>query len=174
MVLQMLTVVDNLERALGFATGNDYNKGVVDGFRMTLDGMLAILKKLGLDEIPARDRKFDPNFHESLLFEETTEYPDGYVMEELRKGYMFGNKVLRPVQVKVSRLPAGAAPVAPPRLKTEPEAVVVAADEKIIDGKKEEETASTEKNMQGYSLEPFFGVSLDRLNQDWSNGVELK
>ncbi|MCE1247246.1 MAG: nucleotide exchange factor GrpE [Firmicutes bacterium] len=185
MVLQMLTVVDNLERAIAFASGNDYNKAVIDGFVMTLDGMLGILKKLGLEDIPARDRKFDPNFHESLLFEETAQYPDGYVMEELRKGYMFGTKVLRPVQVKVSRLPAGAVAPPPPMPKTEKAAPAPAkteaagpnplpASEKIKEAEKEEVSASTEKGSEGYTLEAFFGGNLDKLNQDWSSGPPME
>jgi molecular chaperone GrpE len=74
----------------------------VGGVNATLRQMQDFLAKEGVQPIDALYQPFDPNFHNAVLREETTEYPENTVVEELQKGYTLGERVLRPTMVKVS------------------------------------------------------------------------
>lgn len=101
-VSDLLKVVDDFELSMNFARQGTHDKNLIKGFNMTFEGLRSILKKFGLEEIPAMGEKFDPNIHESLMNEETNRFEDGYVMQVLRKGYTLNENVLRPTQVKVA------------------------------------------------------------------------
>lgn len=103
----LLKVVDDFELSLDFAKKGSHDDNLIKGFKMTFDGLKNILKKYGLEEIPAMGEKFDPNIHESLMNEETNRFEDGYVMQVLRKGYTLNENVLRPTQVKVASNSSG-------------------------------------------------------------------
>ncbi len=103
----LLKVVDDFELSMNFARQGSHDENLIKGFKMTFDGMKNILKKYGLEEIPAMGEKFDPNIHESLMNEETNRFEDGYVMMVLRKGYTLNENVLRPTQVKVASNSSG-------------------------------------------------------------------
>jgi molecular chaperone GrpE len=68
--------------------------------------MAKLLESSGVQPIEALGRPFDPFKHEAIVEVETEEEPDGYVLEEVRKGYMFKERVLRATVVKVARSPA--------------------------------------------------------------------
>jgi len=110
---ELLPIVDAYERALGSFSGEDagacleqYREGFLLMYRQLAD----TLARLGVGPIAARGETFDPNLHEALCREETIEYDENTVMEELRTGYMYGDRLLRPAQVKVAIRPQ-----APPR-----------------------------------------------------------
>ncbi len=110
---ELLPIVDAYERALGSFSGEDagacleqYREGFLLMYRQLAD----TLARLGVVPIAARAETFDPNLHEALCREETIEYDENTVMEELRTGYMYGDRLLRPAQVKVAIRPQ-----APPR-----------------------------------------------------------
>ena len=110
---ELLPIVDAYERALGSFSGEDagacleqYREGFLLMYRQLAD----TLARLGVVPIAARGETFDPNLHEALCREETIEYDENTVMEELRTGYMYGDRLLRPAQVKVAIRPQ-----APPR-----------------------------------------------------------
>ena len=110
---ELLPIVDAYERALGSFSGEDagacleqYREGFLLMYRQLAD----TLARLGVVPIAARGEPFDPNLHEALCREETIEYDENTVMEELRTGYMYGDRLLRPAQVKVAIRPQ-----APPR-----------------------------------------------------------
>ncbi|NLC53027.1 MAG: nucleotide exchange factor GrpE, partial [Firmicutes bacterium] len=86
LLLQLLPVLDNLERALT-ATGepDKWRSGVEMIFRQFLEILLAA----GLKPIPAVGEMFDPNLHEALL-REPSEQPENTILEEIKKGYLFG------------------------------------------------------------------------------------
>jgi molecular chaperone GrpE len=63
------------------------------------------LAESGLEEIDAGGKPFDPNLHEAVSQEKTTEVPEGHVVRQIRKGYKFRNRLLRPAGVVVSRKP---------------------------------------------------------------------
>ncbi|QWU15016.1 molecular chaperone GrpE [Paenibacillus sophorae] len=102
LVTELLPVLDNFERALATApTGSDseaFAKGVNMIFRQ-LDG---VLKSEGLTPMETVGQPFNPEFHQAIMQVESEEYEEGIVTEEVQKGYLLKNKVLRPAMVKVS------------------------------------------------------------------------
>lgn len=101
-LLGLLPVVDNFERALQSAgTTRDYDK-LVSGVNAILRQMQEFLSKSGVEAIESVGQPFDPNIHNAVLRHETTEHPENTVVEELQKGYTLGGRVLRPSMVKVA------------------------------------------------------------------------
>ena len=97
---EMLPIVDNLERALQSASADDaFRKGV----ELIHKQMLDLLKKRGVRVIEATGQMFDPNFHNAVIHEDSTEHREGEVMQELQRGYMLGDRLLRPAMVKVAK-----------------------------------------------------------------------
>ena len=98
----LLPIMDNLELALSAPAGDDasaYRKGVELIHRQMTD----LLKKRGVKVIEAVGADFDPRFHQSVVHEVSTEHREGEVMQELRRGYMLGDRLLRPSMVKVAK-----------------------------------------------------------------------
>jgi molecular chaperone GrpE len=102
LLLKLLPVVDDFERA--FQTLPPELKDVpwVEGMRMILRKLHSILDSENVTPIEAAGQPFDPLWHDAVMQEETTKYPDNYVMEELQRGYRLGERVLRPARVKVA------------------------------------------------------------------------
>lgn len=97
---KLLPVIDNLERALlASEKGPD---GIAEGLELIKKHFMDILAKEGVSPIESVGRPFDPNYHEAVAMEESSGYPAGTVVEELEKGYMFKEKVLRVSKVKVA------------------------------------------------------------------------
>ena len=91
---EMIEVIDNLERAILSA---DEDSALLQGVKMVADQLYDKLKSEGLERIDAEGEEFDPNLHKAVEKQE-----DGRkVIEEKRKGYMFGDKVLREAEVVV-------------------------------------------------------------------------
>jgi len=100
---ELLPVLDSFELALDSnGGGEDYRKGV----ELVYQQFRGILQKLGLEAIESRGQEFDPYRHEALVTVETKEYPDQQVIEELQRGYVFKQRLLRPSRVKVAKRPA--------------------------------------------------------------------
>jgi molecular chaperone GrpE len=102
LLVEILPVVDNLERALQAPSGPDaagYRAGVELIHRQLLD----TLRKRGVTPIDALGADFDPRIHQAVTQEESEAHRDGEVMEELQRGYMLGDRLLRPSMVKVAR-----------------------------------------------------------------------
>lgn len=98
-VTEILSVVDNFERALAAKTEDEnFKKGVDMIFRQ----YLAILEKLGVSEIPAEGAEFDPNFHNAVSSIEDENLGENTVAAVLQKGYMVGKKIIRPAMVTVA------------------------------------------------------------------------
>jgi molecular chaperone GrpE len=106
---EILPVADACERALESInqTRNEndgldrYHEGIELLYKQVLDA----LEHTGVVPFEARGKKFDPHLHEALIREESSNYEDDTVIEELRKGYLFKDKLLRPAQVKVAVRP---------------------------------------------------------------------
>ena len=75
------------------------------GVVLILRQLRDILEKEGVRPIETEGRQFDPTKHEAMMRVETDEYPDNTIIEEFQKGYMLGDKVVRPSMVKVARHP---------------------------------------------------------------------
>jgi molecular chaperone GrpE len=102
LLVEILPVVDNLERALQAPSGPEaagYRAGVELIHRQLLD----LLRKRGVTPIAALGADFDPRFHEAVTQEASDAHRDGEVIEELQRGYMLGERLLRPAMVKVAK-----------------------------------------------------------------------
>ena len=97
---ELLPIVDNFERALQAAAADDpLRKGV----ELIHKQMLDLLKKRGVRTIDAAGQMFDPNFHNAVIHEASSEHREGEVIQELQRGYMLGDRLLRPAMVKVAK-----------------------------------------------------------------------
>jgi molecular chaperone GrpE len=101
-LLKLLPVVDDFERAFQVLPEESADEAWVDGFRMILRKLQALLESEDVTAIEAAGQPFDPLWHQALLQEETEEHRDGYVIEEMQRGYRLGDRVLRPSMVKVA------------------------------------------------------------------------
>jgi len=100
LMLNLLPVLDDLERALDNVSEKLSRITWVDGIVLIYRKLKATLEGNGLSEIKALGETFDPNFHEAALYDDGEE---GKVIEELQKGYMLHDRVLRPAMVKVGK-----------------------------------------------------------------------
>lgn len=99
----LLPVVDNLERAIAHASGGGNGKPLVEGVEMVLRGLTDVLAKHGAMPILAQGQPFDPTKHEAITQVETDDHEPNSVVEELHKGYMLRDRLLRPALVSVAK-----------------------------------------------------------------------
>jgi molecular chaperone GrpE len=102
LLTEVLPVVDNLERALQVPASPEsasYRAGVELIHRQLLD----LLRKRGVTPIEVLGADFDPRLHQAVSQETSDAHRDGEVMEELQRGYMLGDRLLRPAMVKVAK-----------------------------------------------------------------------
>lgn len=98
----LLSVVDNLERALDSTENEKNTKAIKEGIGNTLKGFYNILKKEGVMPMKSVGHRFDPYRHEAVMKTETDKHSEDIVTEEFQKGYYIKSKVLRPAMVKVA------------------------------------------------------------------------
>lgn len=99
---KLIEVLDNFERGQKSLEGVDDCVKIKESFDLIQKQVYESLAKLGLEEIKAVGEDFDPNYHEAVMQTPTSEYKEHTVISELRKGYKFGDKVLRPAMVNVA------------------------------------------------------------------------
>lgn len=102
LLTSILPVLDNFERALAVEVKVEEAQSIMTGMDMIYRNLIEALKGEGLVEIEALDKEFDPNFHQAVMTGNDTEKSSGIVLEELQKGYMLKDRVLRPTMVKVN------------------------------------------------------------------------
>ena len=98
----LLPIVDDLERALQVqpsAETDVYRRGV----ELILKQMTELLKRRGVKPLETVGRDFDPRYHQAVMHDASAEHREGEVMEELRRGYMLGDRLLRAAMVKVAK-----------------------------------------------------------------------
>lgn len=115
-IADLLPVVDNFERARShIKPQTDGEMTIHKSYQGVYKQLVEALKGLGVAAMRAEGQEFDPNYHEAVMREATDQYPEGTVIEELVRGYLLGEKVLRHAMVKVSVLPEpGEAPTEAP------------------------------------------------------------
>lgn len=113
---ELLPVMDNLERGTASLTENSDAKTLYQSFKLVYDGLLGGLGNAGLQPIEAVGQPFDPNFHEAVG-QVDSDYPEDTVAVELQKGFMLGEKVIRPTMVQVST--GNGAPAPSPEVSSE-------------------------------------------------------
>jgi molecular chaperone GrpE len=99
---ELLPIVDDLERALGAEAGpgaESYRKGVEIIYKQLAD----LLTRRGVTVMDVLGNDFDPHLHQAVAHEESPGARDGEVIEELRRGYKLGERLLRPAMVKVAK-----------------------------------------------------------------------
>lgn len=100
-VEKILPVVDNFERGLATIPEDDENSAFANGMKMIYKQMMDELDKLSVKPIEAVGQEFDPNFHNAVMQVESGEYESGVVAQELLKGYMYHESVVRHSMVAV-------------------------------------------------------------------------
>ncbi|PIC65437.1 nucleotide exchange factor GrpE [Sporosarcina sp. P13] len=101
-MVNILPVLDNFERALSVEAKEAETQSLLTGMDMVYRSLVDALKSEGLEEIPALDQAFDPNFHQAVMTDHDEDKESGIVLEELQKGYKLKDRVLRPSMVKVN------------------------------------------------------------------------
>ncbi|GIP39581.1 nucleotide exchange factor GrpE [Paenibacillus sp. J31TS4] len=102
LIEQLLPVVDNFDRAIQTSRETRDFDGMLKGVEMTFRQLDQVLAQEGLAAMDAIGQPFDPDRHQAIMQVESDEYEEGIVVEEIQKGYMLKDKVLRPAMVKVS------------------------------------------------------------------------
>lgn len=103
----LLPIVDNLERAVEAARKAGGGESIVEGVEMVLRSLFDFLKSHGVSQIAAVGQPFDPQRHEAVDHVETSEHPPNTVVSEFHRGYLIGDRMLRPSRVSVARGAAG-------------------------------------------------------------------
>jgi molecular chaperone GrpE len=101
LLLELLAISDNFERALQSAPAETDAKTFRDGVELIHRMFQSLLVKNGVQPIVLKDRAFDPNLHHAMTVEESENVQEPEVAEELQKGYMHHTRLLRPTLVKV-------------------------------------------------------------------------
>ena len=99
---KFLKVLDNFERAEASAAKATDMEGVITGMQMIRRQFEAAFSELKVEEIPAQDQKFDPQFHEAVMRGHNPELEDEIIDMVFEKGYKLGDKVIRHSKVRVN------------------------------------------------------------------------
>jgi molecular chaperone GrpE len=103
---ELLPVVDNFERARSqIKPQTEQETSIHKSYQSVYKQLVEGLKRIGVAPMRSEGKEFDPNFHEAVMRQPTDEFPEGTVMEELQRGYMLGDRVLRHALVKVAAVP---------------------------------------------------------------------
>lgn len=103
LVKDLLPILDNLELAVKSTTDTDQaSNGLLEGIELTRKEILRVLEKHDVKQIDALGKPFDPSYHEAVMREETDDYPENTVTNELQKGYLMHDRLVRPSMVAVA------------------------------------------------------------------------
>ncbi|WP_084067329.1 nucleotide exchange factor GrpE [Desulfocicer vacuolatum] len=100
---KLLTVVDNLERAIDSGETQNNQASILEGIQLTHKELIKLFEAFNIKAIEALNLPFDPAFHQAVTQQETDEHPDNTVISELQKGYVLHDRLLRPSMVVVSK-----------------------------------------------------------------------
>lgn len=105
-LVELLPVVDNFERARSqIKPQNDGEMNIHKSYQSVYKQLVESLKRIGVSPMRSEGKEFDPNLHEAVMREATEDYAEGTVIEELVRGYLLGERVLRHAMVKVAAAP---------------------------------------------------------------------
>jgi molecular chaperone GrpE len=103
LIKNLLPVVDNLEKAVFHAQVEDDFESHKEGVELTLKGLRDTLEKAGVKEVEALGKPFDPNFHMAMCEQEDAGAEAGTVLQEVQKGYLLNERLIRPAMVIVTK-----------------------------------------------------------------------
>lgn len=101
--LELLTVLDNLERALAATPEDEATKALRDGVLLTQQGFISTLNKFNVEAIDPQGEVFNPELHQAMAMQENKDFPPNTVMAVMQKGYSLNGRLLRPAMVMVSK-----------------------------------------------------------------------
>ena len=106
---ESLLLIDNIDRAIvsfkndeSLKNNKDLDK-IIDGIEIVKKDLVSVFKKNGIEAIECIDKKFDPNFHQAMLEVENNTKVPGTVIQEIQKGYMMKDRLLRPSLVGITK-----------------------------------------------------------------------
>ena len=102
-IKELLTVVDNLERAVESSSDKCENGQLLEGVDLTLKEILKVFEKFSVKPIQALEHEFDPAVHQAVLQEASETHAENMVIREFQKGYTIHDRLLRPAMVVVSK-----------------------------------------------------------------------
>ena len=100
---ELLPLVDDLERALRVEANSEAAQAYRRGVEIIHRQLTETLRKRGVRPIEARGADFDPHYHQAVSYEPAEGYREGEIIDEFRRGYMLGDRLLRPSMVKVAK-----------------------------------------------------------------------
>jgi len=103
LVAELLPLMDDLERALQAEAGSEAVEAYRRGVELIHRQLSEVLRKRGVKPIEALGADFDPHYHQAVSHEPAPGRRDGEILEEYRRGYMLGDRLLRPSMVKVAK-----------------------------------------------------------------------
>jgi molecular chaperone GrpE len=103
LIEELLPIIDNLERALDAEVGDEGVESFRKGVEIIHKQLIDVLRKRGVTPIDALGADFDPHFHQAVTHEPSPGHREGEVIEEFQRGYMLGDRLLRPAMVKVAK-----------------------------------------------------------------------
>lgn len=110
-ITELLPVVDNFERARShLKPQTDGELAIHKSYQGVYKQLVDCLKRIGVSPMRPEGQEFDPNLHDAVMREPTDQYPEGTVTEQLMRGYMLNDRVLRHAMVKVAAAPEGFQP----------------------------------------------------------------
>lgn len=101
-ILKILTIVDDLERTLVHLEESENSKSIAEGIKLVYEKFVRILKEQGVSPIESIGKPFNVDFHEALLQRKDSTVKPHTVLDEIQKGYLYKDKVIRHAQVIVS------------------------------------------------------------------------
>jgi molecular chaperone GrpE len=106
LIKELLPVVDNLEKAIAFTDNKRSLDALKEGVELTLKNLKDTLTKSGLEEVDAQGKPFDPAYHHAVSEQDAEDMEAGHVLQELQKGYMLHQRLIRPAMVILSKGPS--------------------------------------------------------------------
>ena len=103
LVTEIIPALDNFERALQIEADNDQTKSLLQGVKMVYNQLVQALQSEGVEAIKAVGEQFDPHLHQAVMQVEDENFDSNTVVEELQKGYILKDRVIRPSMVKVNQ-----------------------------------------------------------------------
>ena len=109
LLARLLTACDQCGLAAKSAGEDSSVESLRNAIALVWSELERFLKECGVSAVPTEGARFDPNVHQAVFVQPSAEHPDSTVLSEVKPGYVFGEQVLRPAQVVVTRRPAGEA-----------------------------------------------------------------
>ena len=103
LIKELLPAVDNLQKAIEISHNENSMDALRKGLELTLKGLKATFEDAGLEEVKAEGESFDPCFHEAISMQQDDGCEAGEILQELQKGYMLNQRLIRPALVIVNK-----------------------------------------------------------------------